>query len=107
MKDLYVNGKVVTLESLAHTMRSYDLPPYMIEGVFYYLVHHLEPGSFLMSLFSNDLKNTIRQADDINGRRIKEWLSLMYNEFPSGSWGSEKKVQEWLAQREKLADERS
>lgn len=100
MKDLMVNGELVTQDSLTQEMINLNLPLYMADGVFYYLIHHLQPGRFLMNILSNDLRGAVQEADDFNGMRLKEWVQFMYNYFPSESWGSEKKVQEWLAQRE-------
>jgi hypothetical protein len=60
----------------------------MVSGLKLYFDQGIEPGSFMASVLSNDLKEACGRADYINQRLIFETVSWLYNEAPLGSWGS-------------------
>ena len=99
MSTLMVNGAPVTEAHIEERMAFYGLPDYMANGMFLYLVHRIEPGSFTTALLSNNLRESVACADKNNARCLKEWVQFMYCELPSGSWGSPQQVQAWLAER--------
>ena len=70
---------------------------YMAGGVQRYIENGIPPGSFLRAIFSNDLKDAVRCADDCNIRYLPEWARFMYCEMPSESQGSPEKVAAWIA----------
>lgn len=53
-------------------------------------------GHFLTAVVSNDLMNAVAYADDQNLIALPAILTYLYNEFPSGCWGSPKKVEGWI-----------
>ena len=61
-----------------------------------YFEHHIEPGSFLNAVLSNDLFDAIGRADHVNVRALPEICSLVYNYLPSECWGSPSAVDCWL-----------
>lgn len=66
-------------------------------GVQRYLDHGIPPGSFLMALFSNDLKEAFRRADDQNTAAMLDWVRFMVNDMPGNSQGSPEAVEAWIA----------
>ena len=71
--------------------------PYMQSGVDNYVEHGIPPGSFLTALFSNNLKEAYRRADDANTAAMNDWVRFMINDMPSASQGSPERVREWIA----------
>lgn len=61
---------------------------YMKLGVQLWLESDIEPGSFLMEVFKNDLMT----ADHLNIQYLDEWGKFMINEMPADSYGSPEKV---------------
>jgi hypothetical protein len=52
-------------------------------------------GHFLTAVLSNDLFRAIGYADDENLSAISAIVAYVYNELPSGCWGSPRKVESW------------
>jgi hypothetical protein len=74
-----------------------QIPLHMVGSVKRYLNHGIKPGSFLTALFSNDLKEAMSRADDVNRIRLPDWYIFMYMQMPSDSQGSPRIMQDWLA----------
>ena len=66
------------------------------DGIDRYVEDHCPPGSFLMAVLSNDLKESFARADEENRRDLFEIVSYCYNYIPWNCWGSPEKVREWL-----------
>ena len=79
-------------------MMDYSKVPvsYMAGGVQRYIEQGVPPGSFLLALFSNDLKEAFRCADENNTAAMRDWVVFMVNEMPSDSQGSPSRVAEWI-----------
>lgn len=56
-------------------------------------------GGFLFAVLSNDLFGAVGHADDANYHALGEIVKYVYNNLPMGCHGSEKAVEDWLAQR--------
>lgn len=69
---------------------------YMKDAVQRYIESRIHPGSFLSALISNDLKETVRCADDYNASNIIDWVGWFYNYAPSDCWGSRENFDSWL-----------
>lgn len=74
------------------------IPEHMHSGVVNYLVHHIEPGDFLLAVLCNDLVGAAGRADNVNQKHLVEWATLLY-QIPRNTWGDEKTVQDWLSKR--------
>ena len=81
---------------VAETCAKYGIPDHMWGAVERYLFDRIEPGSFLTHVLCNDLLGSFGAADHHNQAAMRSWASMIYNEFPRGSHGSEKAVSEWL-----------
>lgn len=70
---------------------------YMADGARLYIERGIPPGSFMLALFSNDLKEAFARADDSNARVMREWVRFMVNQMPKESQGSPERVAAWIA----------
>ena len=64
----------------------------MIPAIKRYVEDRILPGNFLVALFSDELHNTIRHADETNYPLIGEWGKWVWNEMPLIMSGSRQNV---------------
>lgn len=76
------------------------VPEHTRPGIINYIKHHRTPGSFLLAVFENKLKETIERADIENIQNIPAIVNFLYNYAPSNCWGSPEKVKKWLDKKE-------
>lgn len=74
------------------------LPEPMWGGMQRYLSHGVEPGIFLTAVISNDLKESVRRADEENKRLLAAYVTFLYNYVPSIAWGSPEKYEQWVCE---------
>lgn len=87
----------ITKEQFATVMvEDYDLPDYMVDGMWNYVVNHIPAGSFLMYLLQNDFINATMKADSNNLKCLGNYGSFFFNVLPADCFGSREKVQKWL-----------
>lgn len=72
------------------------IPSHMIGGIYRYVAHRIEPGSFLMAVMENDFMEALARADEINVNCLKAYGMFIYNYVPSACHGSPEKVAAWL-----------
>jgi len=72
------------------------LPEHCQDGMKHYIENRIPPGNFLIAVLENNLSEAIGRADSVNINRIKDYVMFLYNEAPSGCWGSPEKVSKWL-----------
>ena len=84
--------------ALNYTFYGFEIPDYMAGGVDRYISDGIPPGDFLTAIISNDLKEAVGRADDINMANIPAYVGYFYNESPVSCWGSEKNIAAWMAQ---------
>lgn len=53
-------------------------------------------GDFVRAVLENDLRGAVCHADEQNLRDLAEIVKHVYNNIPSGCWGSPEKVSAWL-----------
>lgn len=61
-----------------------------------YLNNGIMPGSFLTAVLENNLSEAFGRADHENEANLKNIVGYVYNNLPSGCWGSREKVQNYL-----------
>lgn len=76
------------------------LPEHMVGAMHRYLFDNIEPGSFLMAVLCNDLREAVSRADHINKYKLADTVAFCAIVLPIGAWGSEERVSEWLSKRE-------
>ncbi len=73
----------------------HDIPRHMAESLAAHVSVGRPVGGFLSALLSNDLMDAIGRADDNNVRLLKEYAMVLYNDTPSGCYGSRERFTEW------------
>ncbi len=72
--------------------------PHMTYSVRHYIEHGAPFGHFLTALFSNNLFEATARADAANQAALIDWTKWIYNQAPTGCWGSRAKVSAWQKQ---------
>jgi len=73
------------------------IEPRFKESIDRYVEHHRRTGGFLRAVLSNDLTAAISCADEQAIDNLPHIVAYLWNEVPSGCWGSREKVRDWLA----------
>lgn len=81
------------------TVKWGEIPLYMREGIVRYIERGVPNGHFLTAIFSNDLMEAARRADNDNFPLIPIYAMFLYNECPIGSHGSPNAVNRWMKHR--------
>ena len=68
---------------------------YVADGIRNYIETGRPMGGFLTAVFENDLFDAVGKADLGNRRDLADLVIWIFNNAPSGCWGSEKKVYQW------------
>lgn len=63
------------------------LPSYMWSGVEKWLRYGVQPGNFLSSVISNNLKMSFIHADGTNQIMMYTWVQFFYNTIDGRAWG--------------------
>ena len=88
MADQYIKDR---LEKHIHM-----IPKHMHDGVRNYVHHGIEPGGFLTSVLSNDLKGAVMGADSINRQALPQWVEFVVWAIPMAAQGSRENVGNWV-----------
>jgi len=77
---------------------SYDTVPvgYMAGGMRRYVENGIEPGGFMRSLLSNDLRSAVATADAMNLVHLPHWVVWLENNLPATAWGSAERYEAWI-----------
>ena len=54
------------------------------------------PGGFLRAVLENDLCGAVARADDVSLAQLRAICVFVYNDMPSGCWGSRERVAQWV-----------
>ena len=94
-----MNDETDRLLSNLATFRHYGkaVPAHLHNGLAAYVAEHQKPGHFLTAVLENDLRAAVGHADSDSLAGIGAVSAWLYNEPPSGCYGSQKNVREWLA----------
>ena len=71
------------------------IPVHMHGAMERYIQNGILPGSFLEAVLSNNLRDAVARADDINRDALPDYVRFLYNHAPSFCWGSPEAVEEW------------
>ena len=73
------------------------VPAHLHNGLANYVANHQSVGDFLTAVLENNLSGAVGRADEASWRGLGAVVSWLYNEPPSGCWGSPERVKAWLA----------
>ena len=74
------------------------IPEHLWDGLKHYVLDGRPTGQFLEALFSNDLFEVYARGDDKALAGLKAVVVYLYNNCPSGCYGSPEHVKDWMAQ---------
>lgn len=94
MLDL-VYGK--SLDAYKRAAADAGISERMVEAIYGYVEHGVRPGHFWYAVLSDSLSRAVNRADDENRLRLDKYVQFMMWCIPGDAWGSEKKVQAWIA----------
>jgi hypothetical protein len=66
-----------------------------------YLEHGIPPGSFLMAVLENNLKEAFARADDISVKELPGIVAWLYNMVPIDAWGSPEICRNYMEKKRK------
>ena len=72
-----------------------NIPPHIMEALERYKNSHLNAGSFLRAVISNDLVSAVQKADSESLKSLPQIAIWAYTELPAEAWGSYEKFQKW------------
>jgi len=75
-----------------------QIPVLMRDAIKRYVFEHIKPGGFLRAVLTNDLRNAVAYADDVNLPLLPVYVKWFHNFAPCGCWGSQARMDRWLAQ---------
>ncbi len=87
------------LRDLRRAADECKIPASMRGGLERYILQHVEPGGFLARVIANDLRGACEHADIVNRDCLYNYVQFLYGYAPSACWGSEQKLDAWLAAR--------
>ena len=82
---------------MSYNHRNSVLPDHTKASIDRYVNQRAAPGGFLSAVISNDLVGAVSTADNKNLDGLPAAVSYLYNECPSGCWGSPEKYHDWLS----------
>ena len=90
------------MKKMKYIEPNWDLcPSRFVESIKLWLEHGCYPGSFVTGMLENDLKAAFGRFDSVNVDsalpEMRDLFKFIYNELPSGAWGSKDKMDEWHA----------
>ena len=79
-----------------YTFHGFVLPAHLRESLDAYITTGRPLGGFLAACVQNNLALAINLADEANLPLIPAIVGYLFNECPSGCWGSADKYAKWL-----------
>lgn len=74
----------------------HGIPLVLVGALFRYLNDHIQPGSFLRAVLSNDLFLAISYADEDAKRSLPALVGFIHNFVPHDMYGSRELVNNWI-----------
>ena len=74
-----------------------EVPPNLIDGLKNYMLYGRGVGHFLTAMIKGDLYEACARADLESQRYLFKIAAFIYNEFPSGAFGTPEKHDSWRA----------
>ncbi len=71
------------------------IPERMWEGLTMWVKFGIWPGGFLSAVITNDLFGAVGRADYENMQLLHNYCRALFNDVPSGCYGSQEKAEAW------------
>lgn len=72
------------------------IPENAMETLRAYIDRGRRPGGFMEAVLSNNLSEAVARADERHMIAIPAIVFFLYNEAPSGCWGTPERVRDWM-----------
>jgi len=79
----------------------FRIPDHLREALDAYAERGRPVGGFLTAVLEDSLSRAISCADEISLAALVDIVKYVYNELPSGCWGSRDKVDAWYKQKDR------
>jgi hypothetical protein len=73
-----------------------SIPTDMLETLDRYLEQGLHPGEAMAAVLANNLRMAFNYGDEAFLGKLRVLVRYLWNRCPSGAWGSDDTVQEWV-----------
>ena len=74
----------------------YDkIPPAVLAALTRYKDFHVNPGSFVRAVITNDLITSVQRADSKSLKALPQIAAWAFTELPNEAWGSCEKFAAW------------
>lgn len=83
-----------------------SVPEHIRGGLCRYINEGVPAGDFLTAVLSNDLREALGRADDINRAMLFATVSWLHCEAPSRCWGNPDRVKLWVGAHKLARDGR-
>jgi hypothetical protein len=84
------------IKEIHNACAKYDIPLTCATGLAEYAVYGRQVGGFLTAVLCNDLMDACGRADATNKALIPAYAKILYNDMPSGCYGSGAKHDAWI-----------
>jgi len=92
---------------LLMAISNYDIPGYMQESLLRYMTQGCPVGNFLACVLMNDLRGAVAHADVANKRNLAAYVQFLYNNAPTGCWGSVENYHNWIEKHRRELEARA
>ena len=75
-----------------------DFPENLWGGFKRYVLHGIEPGSFLKAFFVGDFHELCRRGGEESVKELWPAVVYLHNQCPGGCFGSLEHVRDWMGQ---------
>ena len=100
----FSNGEELDRKGFALLAAGRGIPEHMCDSIAGYIVgDYKHVGGFLTAVLSNDLAGAFSKADDENRYAIDKYIRFLWNDCPSGCWGSKEAFDSWLSRDREAA----
>jgi hypothetical protein len=73
----------------------WGVPRHMWDAIIAYVMTGRPLPDFLYAVFSNNLREAVMKADDLNRDRLREYINFLMSTVPVHCWNSEVAVRNW------------
>lgn len=91
--------RIVNEAHYLERMERHGVPEHLREGLMLYLVHHIQPGHFLVAVLQNDLEGAFGRGDENSIAGLPAIMRFLVNDAPGVSYGGPTSVRCWLEAR--------
>lgn len=74
-----------------------NIPAYMHGSIIRYVEDGIRPGDFLTAIICNDLTAAVGGADDMNKKRLANYVTWFVWYAPASCWGSKEAYEAWVS----------